>query len=207
MIKDLLKEVFKEENIKKAYSLYDSNKQIASVNSEHLARLYKTKAGTVNFEFSVKRFFEGQMIEYIQPIGYYSFKRNKTPHITLLHEFHNIYKNLDFIRIKSFFKSITVSPLDLLENIIIGAVSAEAHIHSLKHQDISFKANNIEYDLIMTYDNEYPQCFLAKDLIKKTKIQEPLVAYLTNSIPPMQKFQAVYNDLINKELLTAYKVV
>lgn len=211
MEKKLLDELFKDATIENARKLFYSKDQIASVDSEHLARLYKTNAGTINFEFNVTESASNGIIsEYPQPVGYYEFANDDSSdtQITLLNQYFTFFDNSN-LEAELVFRSIQVNALSFHDDMIIGAVSTHAYHMALKNKDCNFTANGIKYDLFMTGDGEYPQCFLNEDYSRVTNINEPIVAYFLtdgkNSILPMVKFQGLYDSLLNKSLLTAYR--
>jgi hypothetical protein len=213
---EIVKELFNEQIIGDAKKLFVSNNEIGNVKSELPLRLFKSKANTINLELIVQKRIEtntvtelGRMVkifDYAQPIGYYTFQKGifkTTVEITITKEFESSY---DFLYQNNLVnRSYKVNKLSLMENILIGAVSIEATIKAELLADCSFCSNGFDYDLFMSSDNEYPQCYLDD----KYNVQGPIIAYLfrkqNRPINPMIKYQESFNSLFNRSLLTAYK--
>lgn len=209
---EITKELFNEKIIDSAKKLYSSSANISSVGNELPLRLYKTKDGTINLELIAKhKFFnkkngESTFHDFAQPIGYYNIQKGifKTnTQIIIINQFEKSYNYLSANNLIN--NSLKVNKLTFNENILIGAVSLEASLNAELLIDTSFISNGFNYDLFMTLDNEYPQCFLDD----KYDMSDPLVGYLfreiNRPINPMVKFEKEFNSLYKRELLTAYR--
>lgn len=209
---EITKALFNEKIIDGAKKLIVSNTNIYAIDNELPIRLYKTQYGTVNLELTAKHKFlnkkngELSLYDFVQPVGYYNIQKGffKTNiEICIINQFEKSYNYLSENNLIN--NSIKVNRLSFNENILIGAVSLEAALNAELLIDTNFSSNGFDYDLFMTSDDEYPQCFLDD----KYDINEPLVAYLfrelNRPINPMIKYENDFNSLYKRELLTAYR--
>ena len=213
---EITKELFSDKVIEEVKKLQVSNKKVGALNSDLPLRLFKTEAGTINLELIIQREKEtdilnefGRLVniyEYAQPIGYFTLHKGffKTlVEITIIKQFESDYQYL--IENKIINSTYKLNKLSLAENILIGAVSLEAAINAEKLEDCSFSSNCFEYDLYMTSDNEYPQCFLDD----KYGVNGPIIGYLfreeNRPINPMIEYKDIFHSLDKRGLLTAFR--
>lgn len=121
--------------------------------------------------------------------------------ITVLKEFED---NLSRLINRSNVKIGTqLNRLSLEDNALLAAFSVEAALNANKYRDISFEANGLFCDLIMTYEG-VPQFFLND----KYGVKDAFAVYHADGegiISPIIKYKKLFDRFLDMELMTGVK--
>lgn len=217
-----------KKTIEKVWELFRSDKEIFPIESFpdkiEKYRLIKTKVGTINFEKlitlpididkdqdlqCIKTFpnnINGRIVDcivYLKPIGF--FTQNTTLanglELTILKEYENELGWL--LKHNAFPSSIKVNLLTFEENAVLAAFSMEALMNAQKYKDISFYANGLYCDIVLTHEG-FPQIFLDY----RYRIDGAIAAYLIkeeNAINPITQYKHIFDKLDSMDLMTCNK--
>ncbi|UOQ50687.1 hypothetical protein [Hymenobacter cellulosivorans] len=213
-VQEMVATLFFSDTIQQVEYQFNSGNEITPVDKFDMPfRLFKVNEGTINLELMLNRRWGAirreeigmvqNMTTYFKPIGIY--KRDQASgklHIIILNEFEQVY--LQMTRNGLIKTENEVEMLSLEENAVIATFSMEAVIEARDKKDKKLTINGLSMEIFMTGDGAYPQMFLDD----KYRVNGPLGAYFANgpyTLNPMMSVKATFDDLLSRNLLSAYK--
>lgn len=170
-------------------------------------RLFKPTDFNINLEVLIQINGNNQnVVPFLKPIGFYTLKRSfftDEIEVTILKEFE---EDFDFLlKIGKIPSGITIKKLSLVENALIAAYSMDAVVKAINHKDYSSVINGLEIDILMTYDNEYPQMFLNDKYGVKGHIAAYFFRGSNKGIAPSINYENISPKLQQMGLYSAFK--
>lgn len=204
ILQQIVTTLISEKTIQLVEKQFKDNIPVVPLESNDMSfRLFKTTSEHINLELLIQM----QHTAFMKPIGYYTLTKGfftNTVEVTVLKEFE---EELNIIqRSHKISSKIKINKLSLIENALISAYSMEAVLHAVNHKDVqSIQINGLDVDILMTYDNEYPQFFLHD----KYGIRGHIAAYFfrgqNQGIAPNIDYEKTSHKLNNMGLYSAFK--
>lgn len=216
---EMIMTLFTKDTINKVKEQFSNGKDIVPIDSFDMSfRLFKSNSDNINLEVPIQMPLETgeendghgvgikKMVVFFQPIGFYTQKKgflSNDIEVTIMKGFE---EDFDFlIKNNKISSNIKIHKLTLEENAVIASISIEALIAAERHKDGSFKANGLEMDIYMTYDNEYPQSFLNDKYGLKEHIGAYFLKNNNQGVTVNIRYEAIFNKFRQMGLLTLFK--
>ena len=220
---EIVRAFLNDSTIKQALTQFKNGTERTSIEITDITyRLRKETDNIICFEFPL--YYKGDVTGKIQmpdlgegylmkeylfynPVGYFSFDKeifSTKVKATILNYCEEEYAHL--IESKQLISSIPVTTLSFVENCLVGAFSAEAIIHIKKNKNCSFKANGLDYYIVLADDGD-PQVFLDRGYEINGDNCFSIFMSAKRTLFANSEYEEIYNSLAKLKIFSMHTFV